>query len=256
MKEEAIASYARAGGNSQQKRDSFVTDYLPLVHHVLGRLPIHLPVTLDRDDLYGVGVLGLMQAADTFDPTRGASFKTHAFVNIRGAILDELRRHDPVPRSRRDRLKLVGETEKRLEEELGRPPTPEEIGQAAGLTQGQVDDVLVHAQGINIMSLEDRAGGSSDGGENRILDCLQMPESPDPGDEASNRELKRALAVAIQELPERERRVIVLYYAEGLLLKEIGEVMSITESRVSQLHSRAVYRLNRALSTSPSKTAE
>lgn len=246
-----IEAYSRTSQTPDQRK-KLIEDYLPLVQHVLGRLPIHLPKSLDREDLFEVGVLGLINAADSYDPGRGAAFKTHAYTNIRGAILDELRRHDIVPRSRRDRLKHVGEVEARLERELDRPPTPEEIADAAGLTLEQVEDVLTHAHGAAVLSTEEPMGGGEDGAA-RLIDGLRMPGSPDPSDEAERRELKSALAQAIQELPDRERHVVLLYYAEGLLLKEIGAVMSITESRVSQLHARALHRLNRSLQAAPAK---
>ena len=239
----AVDSYTQSA--DKRRRDAQVEEYLPLVHHVIGRLPFHLPASLDREDLFGVGVLGLMHAAATYDPTKGAAFKTHAYVNIRGAILDELRRHDVVPRSRRDRMKAVARAEADLRDALDRAPTPEEIARASGLTLDQVDDILVNAHGMTVLSVEETAGGS---GTSRLIESLKMPSSPDPGEEAVKHELKNDLARAIQELPERERRVIILYYAEDLRLKEIGKIMGVSESRICQLHARALYRLNQALS--------
>ncbi len=245
MNQRALEAYGSAATLTREDRDRLVTDYLPLVHHVLGRIPLRLPQTLDRDDLYEVGVLGLMNATSSFNAARGASFKTHAFVNIRGAILDELRKHDVVPRSRRDRVKLLKRAEEILIEDLGRTPTPEELAGATGLSVEQVEESLVNAHGMGMLSLEDGSGSADSA--TRILDCIAMPSSEDPADAAAQREMKALLAVAIQELPERERRVIVLYYAEDLRLKEIGQVLDITESRVSQIHSRALALLNARL---------
>lgn len=247
---EAYGNVAR----KRAERDKLIEDYLPLVHHVLGRLPLHLPQTLDREDLFEVGVLGLINAADTYNAAKGASFKTYAYVNIRGAVLDEIRKHDVVPRSRRDRLKYVAKVESDLQERLDRPPTPEEIAQEAGLSIAQVEDTMVHAHGASVVSLEEPIGGGDDGGAASLIDSLRMPESPEPSDEASRNELKRELTQAIQDLPERERHVILLYYAESLRLKEIGAVLGVTESRVSQLHARAIYRLNQALEAGKIKT--
>jgi RNA polymerase sigma factor for flagellar operon FliA len=244
----ALETYSRNA--EKQRRDAQVEEYLPLVHHVIGRLPFHLPASLDRDDLFGVGVLGLMHAAATYDASKGAAFKTHAYVNIRGAILDELRRHDVVPRSRRDRMRAVARAEADLRDALDRPPTPEEIARASGLTLEQVDDILVNAHGMTVLSVEEAAGGE---GTSRLIESLRMPSSPDPGEEAAQRELKSDLARAIQDLPERERRVILLYYAEDLRLKEIGKIMGVSESRICQLHARAIYRLNQALSAGESR---
>ncbi len=227
------------------ERNRLIEEYLPLVHHVLGRLTIHLPPTLDREDLVEVGVLGLMNAAQTFNPSRGAAFKTHAFTLIRGAILDEIRKHDPIPRSRRDRVRLLGDVEAKLSEKLGRTPTPEEMAELAGLTVEQVEESLVNAHGAAVLSLDDHDGSSDD--DLRLVDCLRLPRAEDPLDLVVRRELKERLATAILALPERERHVIVLYYAEGLRLKEIGAILEITESRVSQLHARAILQLNRAV---------
>ena len=252
MNAHALEAYGAATVLTHEQRNKLVTDYLPLVHHVLGRLPLRLPTTLDRDDLFDVGVLGLMNAATSYSPARGASFKTHAFVNIRGAILDELRKHDVVPRSRRDRVKLLDRAERSVEERIGRRATPEELATETGLTLEQVEESLVHAHGMAMLSLEDNAGsGGGDDGPARLMDCVSLPTSPNPADEAAQREMKVRLAAAIQQLPERERRVIVLYYAEELRLKEIGAVLGITESRVSQLHSRALALLNSKLSDKP-----
>ncbi len=241
----AQEAYAK-GSITQEERNSLVEDHLPLVRHVLGRLPISTPAFMDNDDLFAVGVLGLMNAAESFNPNKGAKFKTYAYLMIRGAILDELRRYDIVPRSRRDRIKLFHRTEEELRDALGRDPTPEEIADAMGLTVEKVDDILVNMQAASLLSLDD-ASDSSDEGSHRLADCLACMSTPTPQDDAEKKELLDQLSREIQLLPERERHVIVLYYGRGLYLKEIGEVLGVTESRVSQLHSRAVYRLNKAL---------
>lgn len=224
----------------EEERNRLIVEHLPLVHHVLGRLPLRLPATLDRDDLFETGVLGLMNAASSYNPAKGATFKTFAYVNIRGAILDEIRRHDPVPRSRRDRLRQVATIEQELEIELGRKPSPEEIADRAELTIEQVEDSLVNAHGMAVLSLEEPTGGEA---ASRLIDGLRMPESPNPSTEVARRELLERLMEAIRDLPERDRQVLVLYYGHELRLKEIGEILEITESRVSQLHTRAIRSL-------------
>jgi len=227
-------------------RNRLVEEYLPLVRHVVGRLPVGLSAVLDKEDLFEVGVLGLMNAAATFDPTKGAQFKTHAYVNVRGAILDELRKHDVVPRSRRERVREVERANAALEEELGRAPTPEELATATGLSIDQIDDVLVNMHALATVSLSDGEEGG-EGGSDTLAARIAAVATTDPSDAAAMNEMKERLADAIVELPESERRVIVLYYAEGLLLKEIGAVLDVTESRVSQIHSRALARLGAAL---------
>ena len=246
MSQRALDAYA--GTRAQSARDAQIEEYLPLVQHVLCRLPIRFPTTLDRDDLFSVGVLGLMQAANTYDATKGATFKTHAYVNIRGAMLDELRKHDVVPRSRRDRIREVAEAESRAETRLKRSPTFEEIAAEASLTVTQVEDALVNAHGMAVLSLEDTLA-NGEGETMRLIDTVRLPSAIDPSSAVADKELKDRLATAIAELPARERHVIVLYYAEGLRLKEIGEVLSVTESRVCQLHVRALKRLDRALNS-------
>ncbi len=244
---DAVQVYARRA-ITDEDRNKLVEDYLPLVRHVLGRLPLTLPAFMDQEDLFEVGVLGLMNAARTYDASKGAQFKTHAYVNVRGAILDELRKYDMTPRSRRDRVKFFKKTEIELEEQLGRSATPEEIASAMGLKIEQVDDILVNMQGASLLSLDEGAGGEEGV---RLGDAIASPHSPNPADVAESAELKGKIADLIYDLPENERRVIVLYYAEGLLMKEIGEVLEVSESRISQIHSRAIYRLNKALTSRP-----
>jgi len=226
-------------------RNRLIEEHLPLVHHVIGRLTLRLPATLDRDDLFEVGVLGLMNAAASWNPTKGAAFKTHAFTAIRGAVLDEIRKHDPVPRSRRDRVRHVARVERTLADRLGHAPTAEQIAEHACLEVEQVEDVLVNGHGATVVSLD--ATTEADDDELPLMRCLATPSCEDPSDLAAKAEMKQRLTAAIAELPERERRVVVLYYAEGLRLKEIGAVLGITESRVCQLHARALHQLNRAL---------
>jgi RNA polymerase sigma factor for flagellar operon FliA len=226
-------------------RDRLVVDYLPLVKHVVARLPVSLPPTLDREDLYGAGVLGLMHAAKTFNPARGASFKTHAFGNVRGAILDEIRKHDIVPRSRRDRLRKFEEVSSRLAAELGREALPEELAQAMDLDLEQIDEILLHHHTVKVLSLDEPAHGSE--GRDAAADIRSRSEGDDPAAAAERQELKERLKGAIRDLAENERSVILLYYAESLLLKEIGAVLGITESRVCQIHARAIRKLNASI---------
>lgn len=245
MNQQAVQAYACATRKVAARND-LVEEYLPLVRHVLGRLALHLPGACEMEDLMAVGVMGLIEAANTYDPGRGASFKTHAYVHVRGAILDEVRRLDPVPRSRRDRLRLVSRVEGELAEKLQRPPSCEEIAEAAELTVRQVEEVFVHAHGAGVVSLDERSSGKEGEGSS-LMERLRAPGSEDPSAPVEREEFKTALAKAIEGLPERERHVIVLYYGEGLLLKEIGAVMGVSESRVCQLHARALHQLNHKL---------
>ena len=225
---------------SKEERDELVTQYLPLVKYVVARLPVTMPATLDRDDFFSVGVMGLMHAATTYDPTRGASFKTFAFTAIRGAILDEIRKHDPIPRSRRDRLRKLDRAAAELYDKLGRPPTPEDIAEHMGVTAKEMDQDLLALHTCRVLSLNDW-GGSGEGFS--LGSSLVSRVAIDPQDRAITNELKEELARRISELPEVDRHVVVLYHYENLYLKEIGKILGVSESRISQILSRATFRL-------------
>ena len=222
------------------ERDRLVEQYLPLVRYVVARLPVTMPGTLDRDDFYSVGVIGLMHAAATYDPTRGAAFKTFAYTAIRGAILDEIRRHDPVPRNRRDRLRKMERASSALHAELDREPTLAELADVLQCTEAELDLDLQALHTSRTLSLDE---SSDQEGERSALVDRIAGASTDPGDGADDRESLQRLTKAIGALPESERHVVVLYYHEQLYLKEIGTILGVTESRVSQILTRATERL-------------
>jgi RNA polymerase sigma factor for flagellar operon FliA len=203
-------------------------------------MSLDVPGRIQRDDLFGWGMRGLIEAADAFEPARGLAFSTYAFPRIRGAILDELRRMDFLPRGRRERLREVERAISELEQAHGTPPAPEELARHLDTTVDEIDEVLHSARVASWASLE--------GGPSAELGALLTdPRSEDPIGSAEWNELKALLIQAMGSLPEPEKTVITLYYGEELLLREIGEVLGVTESRVSQVHSRALYRLNREL---------
>lgn len=221
-------------------RDRLVLEHVPLLKHIVGRM--QAPGGLERDDLYGFGMLGLIAAADSWDASRGLKFSTYAYHKIRGAILDELRRQDVLSRGQRELVREVDRVVHEFEQEHGLAPTPEEIAAKLGLGVDDVDGVLASARCSSELSLD------ADGDESRLAALLGDPRSSDPAGSAEFSEMKRLLVEAIAGLPEQEKTVITLYYAEDMLLRDIGEVLGVTESRVSQIHSRALYRLNRELS--------
>jgi len=223
-----------------EDRDKLILDHLALLQHIVGRMSFDIPGRVQRDDLFGWGMRGLIEAADSFDATRNLAFSTHAFPRIRGAILDELRRLDFLPRGRRERLKELERVVAELEQEQGAPPAPEEIAARLGTTVEEVDEVMHSARVASWASLE---GGPSE----ELGALLSDPRSEDPVGSAEWTEMKDLLVRSIGSLPEPEKTVITLYYGEELLLKEIGTVLGVTESRVSQVHSAALYRLNREL---------
>jgi RNA polymerase sigma factor for flagellar operon FliA len=186
--------------------------------------------------------MGLIHAATAYDPTRGASFKTFAYTAIRGAVLDEIRKHDPVPRSRRDRLRNLERAAARLRTELNRQPTVEEIAESMGTSAESLDSDLLALHTCRILSLDD----FSSSGNGELLDFRLGSVNGDtisPAEKAITKEQIGRLAKAISELPESERNVIVLYHYENLYLKEIGEILGVSESRISQVLSRATARL-------------
>ncbi len=235
-----MPEWTEEGIGAPTDRDALIVDHIPLLKHVVGRMCFDVPGGMDHDDLYGVGMIGLVTAADSWEPDRGLKFSTYAYTKIRGAILDELRRDDFLPRGRRERVREVEGVVARLEQEQGLPPTPEEIGAELDLNAEEVDQILLTAATAVQTSLDD-------GPAEPLAQMLHDPRCDDPVGSAEWSELKAILVEAIEELPEQEKSVITLYYGEELLLKEIGQVLGVTESRASQIHSRAIYRLNRAL---------
>jgi len=221
-------------------REKLILDHVPLLKHLVGRMAFDLPASVDRDDLFGYGMLGLIQAADSFEPGRGLKFSTYAFPKIRGAILDELRRADFLPRGRREKVRELDRAVAELEQRTGLTPSPEELAAHLGLTLEEVDEVLLSAKSAGHASLDEDVSEA-------LFGRLNDPRSDDPQETAEFDELKALLVEAIKALSEQERTVVTLYYAEELLLREIADVLGVTESRVSQIHTRALYRLNREL---------
>lgn len=228
-----------AGHGAEDARSLLILEHIPLLRHIVGRMIV--PGGLDRDDLYGFGMIGLIAAADSFEPERGLKFSTYAYPKIRGAILDEVRRSDFLPRGCRERVRELDRAVSHLEQQNGIAPTPEELAQRLNTTVDDVDEVLASARSAGEISLDQEWSTS------QLADMLSDPKSEDPVGSAEWLEMKELLVDFIQELPEQEKTVITLYYGEGLLLRDISEVLGVTESRVSQIHSRALYRLNRAL---------
>lgn len=237
-----MSEYVDYGSGDESERDQLILEHIPLLRHIVGRMSFDLPGGMDRDDLYGFGMLGLIAAADSWDATRGLKFSTYAYTKIRGAILDELRRMDFLPRGRRERVRELDKVVRSMEQADGTPPAPEDIAAAMGIGIDEVDEILVQAKSSNEASLDE-------GPEGHLAALLTDPRCDDPVDSVEHEEMKQLLTQVVLNLPEQEQAVINLYYGEELLLKEIGEILGVTESRVSQIHSRALYRLNKNLSS-------
>jgi len=205
------------------------------------------------DDLWSAGVIGLMDAIDKYDPKRDNKFKTYAEFRIRGAILDELRAQDWIPRSMREKAKGVERANQRLEQKLGRAPKQNEVAREMNLTLDEYYETLRICSSVSLISL-DEVGSFSNGDRKSLLALLEASPDTNPLTQLTGSELKEQLSLAIQELPEKQRMVLSLYYFEDLNLKEIGEVLNVTESRVSQLHTQAVLKLRSKLNLSSSKS--
>ena len=226
-----------------KSREEVVVEYAPLVRHIANRLAARLPANLDREDLVQAGMIGLLDAIEKYDCGREAQFRTYAEFRIKGAMLDDLRATDWVPRSVRDHADKIGKAHSQLAAELGRPPDEMEIAMHLGMSLSDYHDLLIKARAVNLLSLEDLNTGNDEGEQNNIFDVLEDPFISDPLESLSLQNMKQRLAEAILRLPERERMVLSLYFDEGLNLKEIGEVLGITESRCSQIRTQAIMRL-------------
>lgn len=225
----------------QTVRDQLVLNYASLVKFVVGRLAIGLPPSLQQDDLIGFGTLGLIEAVDRFEPERGFKFETYAVTRIRGQIIDSLRSFDILPRSVHRQARQIEQAVAELSQILGRSPKAEEVADRLGLSQ---DQYYAWLQNVNfaILSL-DRPFATSEGEQTTLYDSLEDTTLPAPSDQVDDRELKAELVQAITGLPEREQLLISLYYNEELTMKEIGHILNVSESRVSQMHAKAMLTL-------------
>jgi RNA polymerase sigma factor for flagellar operon FliA len=238
-------------GGDDSARERLVVAYSPLVKFVAGRTGARLPSHVDQADLISYGMIGLIEAMDRFEPQRQIRFETFAMQRIRGAIIDELRSLDWVPRSVRSRARDIEVANSKLEHELGRVPTDTELAERLKISEEELQESLLQISNSSILALEELwMTPDASGDRVSLLDTIEDESAPDPQAALDTTEVKDRLQDAIQDLPERETLVIALYYFENLTLREIGDVLGVTESRVSQLHSKAVLRLRSRLKTS------
>ena len=229
----------------QRLRDRLVLHYAPLVKYVAGRVGTGLPTHVDVGDLVQSGIFGLVDAIEKFDPERGLRFETYAMQRIRGAILDDLRSQDWVPRVVRSRAREAERALERLGARLHRTPTDAELATELGITANDLRDLYGQLRLTSVVALEDLVAAGKDSGS--LVDTLHDDDAVDPVAVLVDQDNRRQLAEAIAQLNERDRVVVSLYYFENLTLAEIGKVLGVTESRVSQLHTRAVLRLRAKL---------
>jgi RNA polymerase sigma factor for flagellar operon FliA len=227
----------------QGARQDLVEKYARIVKYVAGRMAIGLPHYVDFNDLISAGLLGLIQAIDNFDYQRGIKFETYAIPRIRGAILDELRSQDWFPRSLRRKAKQLEEVYATLEARLGRPATDREVADALSIDVSELDGILGEVAVATIMSLDADASSDESEQSTSLGEYLADPKAEDMEKIIAAREMRELIAQRMAELPEKEQLVLVLYYYEELTLKEIGEILDVTESRVCQIHTKAIMRL-------------
>ena len=232
---------------SPQLRDKFIRQYMPLVKYVAGKVSVGMPGSVDFDDLVGYGQFGLLDAINKFDPDKNVKFKTYAVTRIRGAIFDELRTLDWVPRSVRQKSREIEDTIVQLESKLGRPASDSEVAGAMGLSEDEYHQTILKVSGTSVLSLNDVWYSGEDSEHVSIGDCIESPSSLNPDVIVGREEIRRVIIEAINELPEKEKMVLVLYYHEDMTFKEIGQVLEVSESRVSQLHTKANLRLRAKL---------
>lgn len=234
-------------GKDDTLKDFFIIKYSPLVKYVAGKIACNVPDNVEFDDLVGFGTFGLLDAINKFDPAKGIKFKTYGITRIRGQIYDELRMLDWVPRSVRQKYKILEEEKKRYEEKHHRKATIEELAEATGISVSEVQRITNLANDSSVSSLDDVWYLGNDDDEISVMDTIQSPQSMNPEYVVERNEIRKTIAQEIQTLPEKEKQVLILYYYEDLTLKEIGAVLDVTESRVSQLHTKAIRHIRSSL---------
>ena len=235
---------------SLELRDYIVSKYAPLAKFVASRLSIGMPQSVEFGDLVNCGIVGLIDAVEKFEPDKNVKFKTYAITRIRGAIYDELRSLDWVPRSVRQKAREIEDAVRLTETRLGRAATDEEVAECLKISTDEYRAAVFKVSCTSILSLNDLWNNKDGDDKVSLMDSLEAPSSMNPDVIVEKEEMKRIIAESIRELPEKEQKVLVLYYYEELTLKEIGKVLDVTESRVSQLHTKAIIRLRARLTNS------
>lgn len=225
-------------------RDTLIVQYIYLIRYVVGRVKVTLPSTISIEDIAGYGVEGLINAIERYSPQKNTRFETYALIRIRGAILDKIRAQDFLPRSVRKKIKDIKNAQEHLKQEFGRMPTTKEVAQYLDMDMDKVTQIL--SEDTVMTSLYEKKGSNDDSIE--IIDTIEDTNKLNPQEQAEEKNVKQELERALQRLPERERIIMVLYYQENMTLKEIGETIGMSESRVCQLHAQAIMKLKNILS--------
>ncbi len=230
-----------------ETRDALILEHLPQIKYIAHRISAKLPSHVELNDLISAGVLGLLDAVEKFDPERGVKFKTYAELRVKGAILDSLRNLDWAPRSLRKRSKDLEKVYKELEQRLGRPATDKEVCDELGITLEEFFELVDQIKGLNLGSFHEMASQEDDRNGEPLVKYVPDAPQMDPFFVYHKSEIRNLLAGAIDTLPKKERLVVSLYYYDELTMKEIGKVLGVNESRVSQLHTKAMLRLRNKL---------
>ena len=230
--------------SNKSARDTLIVQYIYLIRYVVGRVKVTLPSTISIEDIAGYGVEGLINAIERYSPQKNTRFETYALIRIRGAILDKIRAQDFLPRSVRKKIKDIKNAQEYLKQELGRMPTTQEVAQYMNMDQEKIIQLL--AEDTTITSIYDKKGVTEDSVE--IIDTIEDTNKLNPHEQAEEKNVKQELERALMRLPERERIIMVLYYQENMTLKEIGETINMSESRICQLHAQGIMKLKNILS--------
>jgi RNA polymerase sigma factor for flagellar operon FliA len=234
---------------SQEARDKLILHYSPLVKYVAGRVAVGLPANIEQADLISYGIFGLIDAIDKYELTRGIKFETYAISRIRGAIIDELRAIDWVPRSVRFKAREVEKAYTSLENKLKRPPSDVEIAEEMGVSIDELNNIYSQLSTVSLVALDELMTVEGQKGDRlSLVETLEDTRATSPIEAFETEEMKGILTDAINRLPEREKIVVTLYYYEGLTLAQIGQVLGVTESRICQMHTKAVLALRGKIS--------
>lgn len=248
MSEQSMAKKLKTENKvlTNEQKTRLITEYAPLIKFIAQKIAVRLPSNIELDDLISSGVIGLMDAIDKYDPTRDNKFKTYAEFRIRGAILDELRAQDWVPRSVRDKSKKLDRMVAKLEAELGRAPNEREVAAGLEVSLEEYHSLVNQVKPVSVLSVDDQSSYANFD-KKSIINILDGSKLNNPLMQLNVKKVQKMIAKCIEGLPERQRLVLSLYYYEDLNLKEIGKVLRVTESRISQLHAQAVNKLKTKL---------
>ena len=228
----------------KEVRDKLIVQYIYLARYVVGRIKVNLPPSFSFEDVVSFGIEGLIDAIEKYHPSKGAKFESYALMRIRGSIIDKIRSSDWLPRTLRRKIKEVKIATERLKQQIGRAPTTREVADVMGLPEEKIIEIM--SSDVSINSIYDKKGTGDDSVE--IIDTIEDENSSRPEDELERVDAKKELEQALKKLPERERTLLVFYYHENMTLKEIGEAINVSESRVCQLHAQAIMKLRNILS--------